>query len=336
MKTSATNKRIRVLLTDLREERLEPSPEFQRRLVWSNKDKSSFIETVLKGLPFPEIYVAPGVVDVTTAASKELLVDGQQRLTTLDQYFRGAAELTLTAGIPSYKELTADQQRSFLDYEVVVRDLGTSDIAQIKEVFERINSTKYALNAMEIHNARFQGAFKSFGDDIASLDFFERHRVFSNNELKRMLDTKFALLISATIIGGYFNRDDTLKEFLEVYNDDFPKANEVRNLIEGALGLIEECRFPADCRVWKKADLFTAIVEFAKYIEANPNGFRVKKFAPIIRDFYEAVDSKRRRKYLGLDLEAYRSSALQANADRGNRVRRATCIVSILGHATPA
>lgn len=78
MKTVGTNIKLRVLLTDIRDRKLIPRPEFQRRLVWSDKHKNAFIDTVLQGLPFPEIYVAAGDVDLTTGEGNQMLVDGQQ------------------------------------------------------------------------------------------------------------------------------------------------------------------------------------------------------------------------------------------------------------------
>ena len=83
MDTSASNRRLRQLLTAIRNGTLEPRPEFQRRLVWTTKDKNLFVRTVLEGLPFPEIYIAAGNVDSKTGEGTELLVDGQQRITTL-------------------------------------------------------------------------------------------------------------------------------------------------------------------------------------------------------------------------------------------------------------
>ena len=55
---------------------LAPRPDFQRKLVWSNKDKIAFLDTVLRGYPFPEIYIAVGDVNLETAAGTEMLVDG--------------------------------------------------------------------------------------------------------------------------------------------------------------------------------------------------------------------------------------------------------------------
>src|SRR5579862_5233870 len=113
MKTTATNRKIRELLTQLREGTLIPNPDFQRRLVWNNKDKSKFLETVLLNFPFPEVYVAAGAVDVETGEGKELLVDGQQRLTTLRQYFTASPDLTLSGGVKPYADLTKEEKESF-------------------------------------------------------------------------------------------------------------------------------------------------------------------------------------------------------------------------------
>ena len=81
MKTSATNKRIRELITGIRNKTMIPRPEFQRRLVWTTKDKRRFLDSVLRGFPFPEIYTAAGAIDPDTGDGTELLVDGQQRVT---------------------------------------------------------------------------------------------------------------------------------------------------------------------------------------------------------------------------------------------------------------
>src|SRR5215207_7440753 len=165
MRTTATNRKVRELLTSLREGRLIPRPDFQRRLVWSNKDKSAFLDTVLLNYPFPEVYVAAGNVDVETGVGTELLVDGQQRLTTLYQYFNASPDLVLSGNVTPYARLSRDEKEQFLQYDVVVRDLGAVDIDVLRGDFQRINATKYALNAMEIHNSRYEGEFKKFAEE---------------------------------------------------------------------------------------------------------------------------------------------------------------------------
>ncbi len=78
MKTGATNKKVREIISLVRDEKLVPRPEFQRRLVWSQKDKNYFLDSILQGYPFPEIYLADGDVDLDTGEGTQLLVDGLQ------------------------------------------------------------------------------------------------------------------------------------------------------------------------------------------------------------------------------------------------------------------
>ncbi|MBK7927772.1 MAG: DUF262 domain-containing protein [Bryobacterales bacterium] len=105
MKTAATNKKIREIIQVVREGKLVPRPEFQRRLVWSRDDKNHFLDTILRGYPFTEIYFADGDVNLETGEGTQLLVDGLQRVSTIIQYFDGDSELKLTSVVP-YRDLT--------------------------------------------------------------------------------------------------------------------------------------------------------------------------------------------------------------------------------------
>jgi hypothetical protein len=329
MKTTATNRKIRVLMTAIKAEKLIPRPEFQRRLVWSKKDKSKFIQTVLMNYPFPEIYIAAGDVDVDTGEGTEMLVDGQQRVTTLKQYFTGDDSLKLDAGIRRYAELSPEEKAAFLEYEVVVRDLGAVPIETIKEVFQRINSTKYALTAMEIHNARFDGEFKQCGDEVAAHPFFEKHSVFSLTDVKRMQDTRYCLTIIATMMGGYFNRDDDLEGYLSRYNDEFSEKDEITQRIEGVLTFIGKCRFDPDCRIFKKNDLFTAIVELDEV--SYRLGLRLNRMmGAALGAFYKMVDARGSEHAPEPDVERYYLATIQASNDRKSRVTRGEIIRNVI------
>lgn len=87
MKISLTSWKIRHLITMVKEGKLVPQPEFQRRLVWKIADKNHFLDSIIAGFPFPEIYVADGSVDLETGKGTQLLVDGLQRVSTITQYF---------------------------------------------------------------------------------------------------------------------------------------------------------------------------------------------------------------------------------------------------------
>jgi hypothetical protein len=320
MKTTATNRKLRVLLHAISDGSLIPRPDFQRRLVWSNKHKNAFIRTVLEGLPFPEIYVAAGEVDETTAAGIELLVDGQQRLTTLDQYFRGSKELKLEKDLKPYIELK--DKLNFLEYEVVVRDLGAVPIDEIKEVFKRINSTSYSLNAMEINNARFDGELKNYCFDLAQHPFFEKYNVFSATDGRRMNDVRFILSIVITLLSTYFNRDELFEEYLQQYDDEFSFKEQISDEINFILNLIDQCNFIKSSRAFKKSDLFSLIVELHRLIYKQKMTIVPENLCLILNAFYEKVESVNHHEEYEASISEYYKAALQASNDRGNRIKR--------------
>src|SRR5229473_97399 len=64
---------------------LRIKPPYQRKPVWSPKQKCRLIESILLGMPIPEIYIqhtVTGDEDDTSFA----VVDGQQRIRTLVQF----------------------------------------------------------------------------------------------------------------------------------------------------------------------------------------------------------------------------------------------------------
>lgn len=329
MKTSATNRRIRVLITAIKDGSLVPRPEFQRRLVWTNKHKQEFIRTVLLEYPFPEIYVAAGEVDPDTGSGQEMLVDGQQRMTTLLQYFSGSEDLKLRDVRP-YSNLTPEEKLAFLEYEVVVRDLGKKSIEEIKEVFTRINSTKYSLNAMEIHNARFDGAFKHFGEDLTQHLFFDENRVFKTNDIRRMGDLVFCLTTVITIMTTYFNRDDELEPFLEKYNDEFPDEERIRDEIETVVKFITECRFDLKSRVWRKAELFNVLVESHRGLVKERLDFRPEEVGAQLTEFYNRVDKAGAGADHAEEVNGYYKAVIQATNDRSNRIKRGQIISQVM------
>lgn len=332
MKTTATNRKLRELLTQLRDGSLLPRPEFQRRLVWSNKDKCAFIQTVLLNYPFPEIYVAAGAVDVETGEGKEMLVDGQQRMTTLLQYFSGSSDLRLTRDIPPYTELSVEKKEDFLQYDVVIRDLGRVEIEQIREVFRRINATRYALNAMEIHNARYEGEYKNFAEKIAQKPIFENQGIFSAAEIRRMQDTRFAMVFTTTILSTYFNRDDELESYLSQYNDEFPLASDLEREIDRTFAFVTDMAFLPSARVWKKADLFTLLVEVYWALFRDKLRISAATVGAHLSDFYGQVDNYREADEASIagEVAKYYKAALQATNDRSSRLARGEVIREVI------
>lgn len=320
-----------MLLTAISGGKLIPRPDFQRRLVWTNSDKNEFIRTVLELYPFPEIYIASGDLNNETGEATELLVDGQQRVTTLHQYFKASEDLKLDKGIKPYAQLTDVEKEAFLEYEVVIRDLGKLPIEQVKLIFERINSANYALNTMEIQNARYGGAFKQFADGLVAEKFFSEGKIFTAAEVRRMQDVRFALTLVATIMSTYFNRDEMIEEYLELYNDVFEKAATLHAELLDIVRVIEVMNFPENCRVWKRADLFTLIVELHRIICKHKKTPDFAVTAQRLAEFYTKVDeASADESKIPKNVAIYYRATLQASNDRGSRIRRGEVLQGII------
>ena len=334
MKTSPTSKKIGELLTDIREKTLIPKPEFQRRLVWSNKHKSDFIKTVLDGYPFPEIYVAAGEVDLDTGKRTVMLVDGQQRLATLRQYVEGSSDLILSKGISPYKKLTDEQKEAFLEYDVVIRDLGKINMAEIIDVFQRINSTNYSLNAMEINNARFDGEIKRFAEQLSQDPFFAYHNVFSFTDIRRMNDVAYALSIIITVMSTYFSLEREFESFLRHYNDEFEEKQRLETEFEKVFQFIGECGLPEDSRAWRKSDLFTLLVETHRALFKVGNNFKPIEVGKRLLRFYDLVNkSDKADEEFATEhrkIMEYYNATIQGTNSRTNRIKRGKIIQDVI------
>ena len=332
MKTSPTSLKVRQIITLTKDEKLVPRPEFQRRLVWTTEDKVRFIDTILRNLPFPEIYVANGPVDVDTGEGQQLLVDGQQRVTTIVSYFSGDPK---TSGniITPYANLGDNEKREFLNYDVAVRDLGSISSAEIVDIFKRINSTKYSLNEIEINNAVYTGALMSLASGFAEHEFFENHQVFRPTDIKRMGDVRFVLQLIVTMLGGYFDRDEALERYLSDFNEEFPHQREVSDRLIRVFDFITECGFEKSSRIWKRSDLFTAMISIDRLFEEN-RSVGPSDALGRLETFYGRVDDA------GMDagdpaVAVYAKAAIQASNDRINRVRRGIIVESVLVNEDP-
>ena len=240
----ATNKTILELYQMMREGSLVLQPSFQRKLVWNNKHKENFIQTILSGFPFPEVYLSDGEIDLDNMKSKTLVVDGQQRLNTIYQYIINDEELVLK-NTKRFSQLTGNEKEEFLDYPVVVRALGRISLEEIKEIFNRINSVQYALNAMEINNALYEGEFISTAKQIVNTNLLGDLDVLSETEVSRMKDLEFVTLLMTTIeLGGYFTGNK------EMFND-----------FVAVLGFIKDLNLPVDSFWFRKSCIFTLIAE---------------------------------------------------------------------------
>ena len=341
--TSGANKRIDELLNDVDDGKLVMRPQFQRRLVWTNVVKDKFLETVLKGLPFPEIFIATGQLDTRSRRRVNWLVDGQQRISTLQEYAKGSTDLILKLVKP-YAELPNEEEKQFLDYIVAVRDLGTVTVEQIKEIFSRINSTDYALKRMEKLNALFSGEYKTFCEDLSVDPFFDRHNVFTFANRRRMDDVTFCVILVTTLLSTYYNRDELNEDYLKRYNDNFPEKDRLKTELARVFDFLERCGFGEQSRAWKRTDLFTLLVEVHSALVVRglpldpvPVGSRLEAFYLQVADLYNTRGGVTERETTNVEAGVirYLKAATKATNDKYARVDRAEIVGRLLAATLP-
>jgi len=279
IKPSVTNPTIADVYQLIDEGKLVLRPDFQRKFVWTHEHQEAFIDTVLNGLPFPEIYVCEGEVDVQRLRTTRLVIDGQQRLTTIRNYIEGKHEHPPTKVVP-YQALTIDQKQDFLSYQIVMRDLGKVDEDTTREIFRRINLTKFKLDDVEIHNAVYDGHFIQAAKFILENVALEQYGVLRESEFTRMADLHFILLVMSTLEnGGYFAQDREVEPKVSGFNEEYPNKDHMIALLIKTFATIQDLALPVDSMWFRKSNFFTLVVETAKNIDALPNDYKERLLA---------------------------------------------------------
>lgn len=262
--SSPGNKKISEVYRRIKEGSLIPQPDFQRKFVWTKDHKEDFIDTILQGLPFPEIYIAQTGIDMKRIMSTEVVVDGQQRLSTIVQYIDEKDDsYDFGKKVKLFNKLSHEEQQEFLNYNIVVRDLGDIDGDTIREIFKRINKTKFNLEQIEIQNAVYDGRFISLAKEILSSVEQEHLPIFSESELTRMADLHFILLVMSTVEnGGYFPFDKEIERFVQEFNDEYPRYDKMKASILRTFNLIKSMKLESDSIWYRKSNFYTLLVEF--------------------------------------------------------------------------
>lgn len=153
--------------------RLMTNPEWQRGDVWTPALRVKFIDTVLSGMPIPQITLWK-----RPAGRSAVVVDGRQRITTLQMYRNGKIPVSKSI-IKKYDELSEEEQARFNDTSILVLEFPhTADEADICDYFERINAGGKSLSHGELMNNRI--ATSAIIQEVSKL-FFQEESDFKSD-----------------------------------------------------------------------------------------------------------------------------------------------------------
>jgi len=147
------------------------APPFQRGYVWNIKEASRFIESLLLGLPVPGIFLAR-----ESESNKFLIIDGQQRLKTLQFFFDGKfnpregedkskvfklEEVQKPFDGLTYENLDEKDrlrlENSIIHATIIKQDAPADGSTSIYHIFERLNTGGLKLTAQEVRTAASYG-----------------------------------------------------------------------------------------------------------------------------------------------------------------------------------
>lgn len=232
------------LLVDMYKKGMIVKPEIQRNYVWDKKEASSFIDSILLGLPLPSIFLAK------TQEELMLIVDGYQRIMTVKYFVDGIFEpdkksfnLINSEKISkqwrgkTFTELSDAEQRRILNTTIhsiiFVQDFPKEEATQenkrlyngsLYQIFERINTSGRTLLPQEIRNCIYQGPLNKLLIELNNYHIWRK--LYGLNTVdSRMRDVEFILrffALSALFWSNYniSTNSISLKKYLNDYMDN--------------------------------------------------------------------------------------------------------------------
>lgn len=239
-------------------------PELQRKYVWDKTEASRFIESILLGLPIPNIFLAKN-------GSQKLIVDGYQRIMTVYDYMRGvfSGETSSDSKSKVFKLSNSEKinhrwrNKAFVDLnrDEQIRIKSTTihaimfeqkkpenDDTSMYQIFERINTTGRTLTPQEIRNCVYQGSLnkllfelnknktwrKLFGSQtedsrMRDIECILRFFVLKTDNILKSDSSQISLKKSLNkFMGEYQNcNDDLISSFKKEFEETIVKVDEI-------------------------------------------------------------------------------------------------------------
>ena len=212
---------LRNMLDAIEENSLDLAPDFQRLHVWTKVQKAQLIESILLQIPLPAFYFAEDP-DGTLR-----VVDGVQRLSTIDDFVRGGSDhaggfalegLEYIASVIGMRfgDLPPLWQRRIYNTQIVAHVIAPSTPSPVMyDIFRRINTGGTPLNAQEIRHCMSKPRSRNFLRTLTALSEFN---VATNGLLakqRRMIDREVALRFCAFFLSDPLSYNyRTIDEFL--------------------------------------------------------------------------------------------------------------------------
>lgn len=219
---------------------LNLEPGFQRQSVWSGRDRTKLVQSLLEGYPIPSIFLYHREEDGLPVYD---VLDGKQRLETIFMFTRARNfgregfevkhRFNDAEGADWYDWGALKRRKRsarVLSYKIQTVEVS-GPLAQIVDLFVRINSTGKALTGAEKRKARFYtNPFLKQAERLSRRHrrFFERNRILSATQMARMRDVELVSELLASIVSeGPINKKSAIDRIIgnaSVHGQSLQKA----------------------------------------------------------------------------------------------------------------
>ncbi|WP_206451283.1 DUF262 domain-containing protein [Micrococcus sp. KRD096] len=323
-------------------------PPFQRGVVWSDEQKALLIDSMLRGVPVPELFVQ--YKTDSEGMQSTVVVDGQQRITACIHFVRGEFHLPDDSKFldgcrgKKFTDLPDEYRKRLRSFKFAVRDLPDYlDEGQLRDIFRRLNTTVVSLNESELRNATYRNAFTRLIKNVAEDRILSDWGIFSPNDVRRLKHFEFcAEVFEAVSTKSFPNKKESLDSLYQrmadaVSNDEAltefgRRFDRVREMLSEFTPRLKKTRFR------NKSDAYSLLIYLllrADYLDPSESADSLVKS---IEDFSLKVSQVRSmRKSGSIATEAEDSTAVRyldaverAASDRLNRVRRDNALDLVL------
>jgi hypothetical protein len=209
-----------------RKKQIDLDPPYQRRSVWTPKDRRYFLDTIFRNYASPAVFHHKTMDD--NGVPLYHVVDGKQRIETIAMFAGGKIaldkELTDTSlRGKKFKDLNDDQRKAFWDYVLIVEMLDTVEGAVVDEIFARVNRNARKLERQELRHAKYDGWFITFVEGESEKEVWKKFHIVTTARAKRMKDVQFLSELFLVILDGRivgFDQDYLDDKYVEYDSPD--------------------------------------------------------------------------------------------------------------------
>lgn len=220
---------------DLRDNtQINLDPPYQRRSVWTRKDRLYFLDTIFNGYPCPAIFLHKTTNE--NGKSTYHVVDGKQRLETIFKFSGNSISISKDhldgelAG-KKFRDLSKEYKQKFWDYVLAVDMLDIVEHSVVDEVFDRLNRNSRKLERQELRHAKFDGWLINFAEKQSLLQEWKDLGIATTSRARRMKDVQFLseLMINTIMKEPQGFSQDEIDEYYAEYdspNEEVPNFDE--------------------------------------------------------------------------------------------------------------